>query len=100
MAVLIAWQFVALLVVTVTEAFPVPPSTSAPVRFVALPGSARRSPDAFPAGIPVDGKFPVTLAILVEGETAQACAYDTILFLPVGPTTAKSAPAAMSEFAS
>ena len=73
------------------------PSTSAPVRLVEEPGSARRRPDALPAGTEAVGKFPLTTADLVVGETAPAWTKDETRFLPFVPATVKSAPAAMSE---
>lgn len=81
----------------VESPLPVPPSKSAPVKFDALPGSDLRSPETCPAGVPVVGKFPATLASLVAGDIPALCAYETIRFLPFAPATVKSAPAAMSE---
>ncbi|MFB0964421.1 MAG: hypothetical protein QMC36_01765 [Patescibacteria group bacterium] len=69
-AVLMAWQFSGSGVAEVL--IQEDPSIRAPVRLVAEPGSARRSPDALPAGALDEGKFPLTTAVLVAGATAQA----------------------------
>lgn len=80
--------------------FPFPPSTNAPVRLVAEPGSALRSPETFPAGTSDAGKFPAKFASLVAGDIPAVCTYETMRFFPFVPAMVRSAPAAMREPAS